>query len=274
MNLAPVRLIALNTFQEALRLRFLNVIWILAILLIASSLVFRQVHFGGAELRFLFDFGHGAIFIFGAILSIFITSQLFFRELDHRTALMILSRPVRASSFLVGKFLGIVLVMTLFTVVMGLILSILLAWRSLSLPQDPHLPETIGFMHHLGLHLAATLLQWVKFILLGAMVFCVCCFATSSLFAMFSGLALLVICQLQHIALSLQGTAEAGLTTTFVALAGRLFPDFSVLNPENLASLEGGVPGPAAWLSLFGYALIYLLAYLLLAVVFFKRREI
>jgi len=273
MSLTASLSIASNTFQEAIRLRFLNVVWILGILLIASSLAFRRVHFGGAELNFLFDFGHGAIFVFGSILSIFLTAQVFFREIDNRTVLMILSRPVQPSSFIIGKAGGITLVMTLFTVLMAGVLALLLIWRWSTLPADPDLVSGVLLGDLLRLHVAATLLQWIKFVLLAVMVLAICSFASSSLFAMFAGLALLVICQLQHIPLSLQASHPGGWTGVLIAWAGRLFPDFSMLNPENLG-LAAGLPGAGAWGFLGLYSAAYFLLYLVLSLLFFHRREI
>ncbi len=273
MNLSAILSIASNTFHEAIRLRFLNVVWILGILLIASSLAFRRVHFGGAEINFLFDFGHGAIFVFGAILSIFLSAQVFFREIDNRTVLMILSRPVQPWAFLVGKTGGVILVMTLFTVLMAAVLALLLVWRWSPLPDDPDAVSGTLLRNLLQLHLAATLLQWIKFVLLTVMVLAICSFASSSLFAMFAGLALLIICQLQHIPLSLQATDPAGWTGTLIAFAGRLFPDFSMLNPENLG-LAAGLPGARSWGFLGLYSGAYFLLYLVLSLLFFHRREI
>ena len=98
--------IAANTFLEAVRQKFFNALLLLAIALVASARFFQQFDFGAGELKFIADFGFGALFVFGAVLSVFMTAQLFFNELENRTVQTLLAKPLHRIEFLVGKWLG------------------------------------------------------------------------------------------------------------------------------------------------------------------------
>ena len=86
--------IAANTFLEAVRQKFFNSLLLISIALVLSANFFQQFDFGASELKFITDFGFGALFFFGSILAITATTQLFFNEIENRTALTMLAKPV------------------------------------------------------------------------------------------------------------------------------------------------------------------------------------
>ena len=79
----------------------------LAICALASSFLFREFNFGSSELKFIADFGFGGMTVFGSALAIIVTAQLFLGEIEHRTAMTLLAKPVYRSEFVLGKFLGV-----------------------------------------------------------------------------------------------------------------------------------------------------------------------
>ena len=97
--------IARLTLTEAFRQRFLTVIVLLGIAMIAGVRAMGTFDFGSSELKFTVDLGFGAITFFGTILAVAMTAQLFFAELENRTALTLLARPVRRAEFVFGKSL-------------------------------------------------------------------------------------------------------------------------------------------------------------------------
>ena len=74
--------------------------------LLSLAVFFQQFNFGEGELKFVVDFGFGAMTFLGSILSIFATAQLYFSELDQRTTLAYLRDLYRVASFILGKALG------------------------------------------------------------------------------------------------------------------------------------------------------------------------
>ncbi|HTB63264.1 MAG TPA: ABC transporter permease, partial [Opitutales bacterium] len=122
--------IARLTFLEAVRQRFFNFLVLLSVALIGCASFIRQFDFSGDnELRFIADFGLGGIMLFGSILAIVATAQLFFGEIENRTALTMLAKPVRRWSFITGKLFGVSLLLLVFVVILTGLLAAYLWWR-------------------------------------------------------------------------------------------------------------------------------------------------
>ena len=66
-SLQRIRLIASNTFLEALHQKFFSALLLISVGLILTASFFQQFDFGTNELKFIIDFGFGAIFFFGSI---------------------------------------------------------------------------------------------------------------------------------------------------------------------------------------------------------------
>src|SRR5881394_823849 len=117
-------LIARNTLQEASRQKLLNFLVFLALGLVVGARWLRDFNFGAPELRFLADCGLGAMALFGAALAITATAQLFFGELEQRTILTLLARPVRRGEWMLGKFFAIAAIVGVFCFAVGGVLAL------------------------------------------------------------------------------------------------------------------------------------------------------
>src|SRR5271170_5116198 len=126
-----------NTLTEAVRQKVLNVLLIFSLVLVGSSVVVSQLATPGldssglfdAQVKFVKDFGCGAIGLFGFCIALLSTAQLIPQELHNRTIYTILAKPVRRSEFLLGKFFGIVLLLTLCVALMTLAFAASLYWQ-------------------------------------------------------------------------------------------------------------------------------------------------
>ena len=105
----PILIIALNTYREIIRDRILYGLFVFAILLIGVSIALGQLSFA-EQARISANFGFTAIHLSAVILSIFVGSTLVAREIDKKTILTLLVRPVSRLQFLLGKSLGLSLV--------------------------------------------------------------------------------------------------------------------------------------------------------------------
>ncbi|HKK17952.1 MAG TPA: ABC transporter permease subunit [Opitutales bacterium] len=276
--LSPGRigLIAGNTFLEAVRQKFFNSLLLIAIALVASSTFFQQFDFGTSELKFIADFGFGALFFFGSILAITATTQLFFNEIENRTALTMLAKPVHKLDFLAGKLLGVQLLMLAFVLLLSFLLAAILYWRE-SVLMGQVSPEVFseGRIIRYGDIFIFGLLQWLKFGLLGAMTLFVASFSNTNLYTIIVSFCILVVCQLQYIARDAYGDMEQGLGRLLVQGLGLIFPNFQLFNlgDQLLFTSKEAIPAATVFQISF-YALIYILAFLLLAQLSFRRREI
>ncbi len=271
-----VRLIAGTTFLEAVRQKFFNSLLLISVALVASSTFFQQFDFGAGELKFITDFGFGALFFFGSILSITATAQLFFNEMENRTALTMLAKPVYKLEFLAGKFLGAHLLMLCFTLVITLVLSGILYWREAAIVAQLGAEALAdGPLIRYGDVFLFGFLQWMKFGILAAITLFVASFSNTNLYTIVVSFFMLIICQLQYIARDAYSGMEAGWERFFVFGLGLIFPNFQLFNvgDQLVFDVEQVLPATVV-LRMTAYGLIYTIAFILLAQLNFRRREI
>lgn len=109
--------LARNTAREAIRNKLLYSLLFFAILIIAFSAVLSTLSYVERE-RILQDFGLAAIRLFSVMIAIFVGVGLIHREVDRRTVFTILSKPLTRAEFLLGKYVGLVLIIWLQTAIM------------------------------------------------------------------------------------------------------------------------------------------------------------
>jgi ABC-type transport system involved in multi-copper enzyme maturation permease subunit len=126
-----VGVVALNTFREAVRDRVLYNLMFFALAMIAASILVGQVSIGIEEMVIV-SLGLSAISVIGLLIAMFIGVGLVSKEMDKRTLYALLAKPVRRWEFLLGKFGGLVLTLTVNTVAMtaGLFLALKLVKTS------------------------------------------------------------------------------------------------------------------------------------------------
>jgi hypothetical protein len=273
-SLRRVWLISQHTFLAAVRQRIFGFLLVFALVLTAGSLGLRELNFGASELKFLTDLGLGALVFFGSILTIVVTAQLFGGEIEHRTALTVLAKPVLRSEFVGGKFLGAWLVIAVFCgLVIGL-LELVLAVRERSvLAADPELAAAGPSLVRYGDLAWIGLLHWVKFGVLAALTVLVASFASSNLFTVALSFLALVICHLQYLARDAWQGGGSLVARSGGALLGLLFPNFQLFNAGEF--LAANQPLDCAFVGRTAlYGLAYVAVFLALAAVSFRRREI
>jgi Cu-processing system permease protein len=119
--------IALNTFREAARIRVLYGILVLVVgaNLLAVFLGEMSVDHGARVAR---DVGLAGISLFGALTAIFLGVALLYAEVQRRTVHAIVAKPIERWEFVLGKYLGMVLTLSvlvaLFTAAMIALLAV------------------------------------------------------------------------------------------------------------------------------------------------------
>ena len=112
------RVIALNTFREAVRDRVLYNLLLFVFLLFGTAILFGQISVGVQKL-ILVNLGLAAMTLFGLAIAIFIGVGLVYKEMDRRTVFALLSKPVSRAEFVLGKFLGLGLTLAVNTALMS-----------------------------------------------------------------------------------------------------------------------------------------------------------
>ena len=115
--------IAQNSFREAVRDRVFALVGAFGLVLIVSSIVLSPLSVG-AQQKLVADIGLGGISIFAVLVVLFVGSGLVHKELDKRTIMTLLSKPVSRMEYLLGKYLGLLLtivtMMAMMTVLFGI----------------------------------------------------------------------------------------------------------------------------------------------------------
>jgi len=104
-----IRVIAANTFREALRDKILYLFLGFAVAMLASSKLFGILTVGD-QVKIIKDVGLAGIQFFLMLIAVMMSVLLISREVDSRTVYYILAKPVRRWQFLLGKVVGLVAV--------------------------------------------------------------------------------------------------------------------------------------------------------------------
>lgn len=128
--------LALNTYKEVIRDRILYGLILFAFLLIGMSLALGQLSFA-EQARISANFGLSAIHLVAVALAIFVGSNLVYKEIDKKTILTILVRPISRLQFILGKALGLGMIIT--TMIVGLALVLIAVFYFLAMPIDARL---------------------------------------------------------------------------------------------------------------------------------------
>src|ERR1700687_2641788 len=104
--------IASNTFREAVRDRVLYNLIAFALLMSGAAILVGQISIE-IERLVVINLGLTAMSLFGMVIAIFIGIGLVSKEIERRTLYTVLAaRPVRRWEFITGKFLGLVMTLT------------------------------------------------------------------------------------------------------------------------------------------------------------------
>jgi len=253
-----IRVIAFNTFREAVRDRVLYNLVFFALLLVASAPILGEIS-AGVQRVLLINLGLSAISVFGIVIAIFLGISLVSKEIERRTLYPVLARPVGRGEFIVGKYCGLAGTLVTNTAAMALGFYITL-W---------------GMMGHLG-RADANILIAIYFILLQFLVM----IGLSLFFSSFSSpmlSALFALClfvagtfagDLRTFALSVHG-----LERWLASAVSYIIPNLASLNVITRVAHDQFIPA-----SLVGYNTLYSALYTITticgAALIFSRRNL
>jgi len=293
-----------NTLTEAVRQKVLNVLLIFSLVLVASSVLVSQLATPGldssglfdAQIKFVKDFGCGAIGLFGFCIALLSTAQLIPQELHNRTIYTILAKPVRRSEFLLGKFFGVVLLLALCVALMSLAFAATLYWQETqgiqtaqtdydSNPNWRANPLLVNAYNHDVAQIVqqvrdpqlieAVLLIFAKLVLTTGIALLISTFATSSIFTIVTTFMIYLIGHMESTAREfwLASGASSIWQGSLVGFISLLIPDMNSFTIVDEILAGNKVPWSHA-LTLLGYADVYLIVLLGVSVVIFNYREI
>jgi ABC-type transport system involved in multi-copper enzyme maturation permease subunit len=252
----PALIIAGNTVRELVRSKLLYNLLLFAALFVAGSLLVAQLTVGN-WLRIILDMGLGALELAGALMAIVIGVGLVAGEVQRKTILPTLAKPVPRWAFCLGRYAGLVVLLIANAAVIALLLRSVL-WLA-------------------GYALSATALQaivllCVEFAVLAAVALLFASFSTPILAGSYA-VALFLI---GHLLPDLRAFADKSHSGAARALARGfylLLPDLELLNLKSHASNELAVAaGYVAHAA--GYGIAYAMVVLAIAMFIFSRRDL
>jgi ABC-type transport system involved in multi-copper enzyme maturation permease subunit len=254
-----IRVVALNTFREAVRDRVLYNLVFFALLMIAAALLVGQISIG-IERLVIINLGLTSISAFGLVMAVFLGVGLIHKEMDKRTLYALLAKPIPRWQFLVGKFAGLLLTLAVntFFMMLGLGAALLAVSRRFT-REDLSILVAVYFIL-LGLGLVTAL----------ALLFS--CFSTPMLSTIFT--ASLYIAGLFAADIRAFGTMTQNRALEMVTAASYyLLPSFKNFNVIAAAAHGNAIPLRLVWQN-SAYAALYLLVILLAASAIFANREL
>ena len=120
--------IARATAKEAMRQ---PVFFVLLFVAIAMLLIFPLVPYNtfGEDVKMVKDTGLQAILISSLLMALLTASSGIADEIEGRTAITLLSKPVNRRQFIVGKFVGILLVVLTMFLVLGALFCLVIIYK-------------------------------------------------------------------------------------------------------------------------------------------------
>jgi ABC-type transport system involved in multi-copper enzyme maturation permease subunit len=247
--------IAVNTFRESVRDRVLAALIVIAIVVMASAKVVQPVALGEAE-KIIKDLGLSAITLFCVLISILVGGRIVYREVEKRTIYLLLARPVRRIEFILGKYLGMMLVLGVSLILMtaGFYLVLLLT----GVKPDPRL-------------LLAVLMTGFELAILTAVAILFSTFVTPIASAVFTFL-IYFIGHSTHLLKQLAAMSPAVAVKFLGLFLYYVLPNLSNFNIRGDV-VHGAPLNPLAMIISGAYALVYTFTLLLIAIIVFNRRD-
>jgi ABC-type transport system involved in multi-copper enzyme maturation permease subunit len=116
--MTKILLLAWVTFREALRQKLAVNLLLFAVLLIAASVTLSTLTYG-EQFRIISDLALTSAQLFGTLIAVFLGAGLIAGDVERRILYPIVAKPVGRWQYLVGRYLGLVLTLTLNLLVMA-----------------------------------------------------------------------------------------------------------------------------------------------------------
>jgi len=253
--------IALNTFREAARIRVLYgiVVLVLGANLLAVVLGQMSIH---EEQRVARDIGLAGISLFGSLTAIFLGVFLLYTEVQRRTIHAIVSKPIERWEFVVGKYVGMAVVLTILVAMFAVAMMLMLAWQHVGVS---------------GEIVRALVLAWIEVLTVAAIAIFFSSFSTPFL----SGIFALAMWALGRVTPDIEAAIKTGSgwirATAHVAL--EIVPDIHLFSPSGRV-VEGALVSVNGDFITWGYVglaslhgLGWIVGLLAFACVLFHRRD-
>ena len=262
--------IAVITFKEGIRNRAIYGISIFAFLLLAANLLISNMIMQEVG-KVAVDMALATISFTGLLLVLFVGINLMAKDLDKKTIYMVLSRPISRPQYILGKFLGMALLILTTISILSIFAIISIFMVKLSYP---------GYFPRFSWPLILLSISFItiSLILLSALTFLFASFSSTSFITLVLTIISYIIGQsIMDVKALVEAPQAVGIkvssvTVKVVQAAYYIFPNLSIFDIK----LQAAHSLPISLSYIFwavSYGVIYTALAIIVASVIFRRRE-
>lgn len=247
--------IALNTFKEIVRNKFLYLILVFAFLFIIFSISLGKLTIGD-DLKVITDFWIAMIEIFWFIGVLFVGSQLLFKEIEGKTIFLILSKPIKRYEFILWKFLWFAMIIFFIIALQSILYIMVLFFKGIQIE---------------SLILFSLLFIFLKLIILIAVVLFLSTFM-SNILTIIVSIMIYFVSHTFSLLLDLIMRTQIVFLEVFWKILQLLFPPFEALNTKDYIGsfIEFA---PSFFVQNIIYSILYLVLVLFFTILIFNRKK-
>lgn len=266
----PIWPIAVITFKEGIRNRAIYGISIFALLLLGANLLISGMIMQEVG-KVAVDMALSTISFTGLLLVLFVGINLMAKDLDKKTIYMVLSRPISRPQYIIGKFLGVILLILTTISILSIFAIISLFMVKLSYP---------GYFPRFSWPMVLLAISFITIalILLSALTFLFASFSSTSFITLVLTVVSYIIGQsITDVKALVEAPQTVGIkvssvTVKVVQAAYYIFPNLSIFDVK----LQAAHGLPISWSYVFwavSYGVVYTCLTIILAGIIFRRRE-
>ena len=256
MNLFRIWAIAANGFREVIRDRILYVIGFFAIFLALALRLLPEISVG-ADGKIFLDLGLAATSLLGAIVAIFVGTGLINKEIEKKTVLVLIPKPISRTEFIVGKHLGLSAVLAAMIAIMTVIYLAMLYWAKIPFSLSSILLSQAFLFLELAVLTAVAILFGVF---------------TSSILATLFSFGIYFMGHISKDLLKLGAITKNENIETLTKSLYLVLPNLERFNLKNDA-VYGLLPASSELFSTLLYGILYIILLLTIANLIFARRQ-
>ena len=267
--------VALATVKSEMNQPLYLIMLALGVFAMVAFILFPY-HTFGEDIKVLKDSGLKLIMVMAIISAVWAASSSVADEIEGRTALTVLSKPIGRRSFIIGKFVGINWTTVLMFVVLGLVLMAAVAYKPIydarEASQDP---DEVATWQVCYTEMASTVPGLVLAFLATVVLTGISVAISTRLPLMANFVICFAIYVLGHLTPTIvQSSLGRFEVVRFVGqLIATVLPNLELLNSE--AAIAADKTIPASYLGLaFAYCMIYTVVSILLSLLLFEDRDV
>jgi Cu-processing system permease protein len=267
--MSGIKSLAFVTFKEGIRSRALFGIFIMALLAFGATVTLTNLFMRDIT-KVAADLSLATITFSGLLMVIFIGTNLLSKDIDKRTIYMVISRPISRSQYIVGKFLGLSLLIIAAVLFLGIISSLPVYFAGLSYQN----PESI---FRWDIYIIAIIFIAMKLILIASMIIFFSSITSTSFISLILTVATYIIGSTTEVVKGLidvkvEGVEISPLMGSIIKFIYYIFPNLSAFDLKTLAAHGIALPhNYLLWVPL--YWVLYTLSMITASSLFMERRE-